>query len=317
MPFPNEHSARLISPGSLKPIRVRRTKGSGKARVKGVIVPKNISVIWFIIRREGKEVPVAQALRFPIKDWTVERARKWVKDNKIKPILFEPAEPKKKSVQKILDIHKRIHEFDKLTDTELEEVGMEREGIISAHDDIVEKMIEKKLSHASVLISKSAITDIEDLEGYELLLEEDELEEPEEDDDSEKESVDFNIDVEFAKVDNEEQMVYGVVLEPKSIDAQDDSVKIAEVRKAAHRYMERVQKLGINHEDFKNIKKRLRIMESYLAPVDFTLGGQNVVKGSWVFATRVLDKKIWEKVKKGEITGFSLGGKGKRTKISM
>ena len=244
MPFPNEHSGRLISPGSLKPIRVKRTKGSGKARVKGVIIPTSISVIWFIIRREGKEVPVAQALRFPIKTWTAERARKWLKDNKIKPILFEPAEPKKKSVQKMLEIHKRIHEFDRLTDLELESVGVEREGVIFAHDDIVKEMEDLKLSHASVLLNKSAIIDIEDLEGYESLLEEDdELEnEDEEEDDTEKETGDVELYTDFAKVDKEEQMVYGVVLEPETFDAQDDRVKIAEVRKAAHTYMEKVQR---------------------------------------------------------------------------
>ena len=157
MPFPNEHSGRLISPGSLNQIRVRRTKGSGKARVKGAIIPKSISVIWFIIRREGKEVPVAQALRFPIKTWTEEQTRKWLKDNKIKPILFEPAEPKKKSVQKLLTIHKRLHEFDKMADLELESIGIEREGVDLAHDDIVKEMVDNKLSHASVLINKSAI----------------------------------------------------------------------------------------------------------------------------------------------------------------
>lgn len=317
MPFPNESSARLISPGSLNQIRVRRTKGSGKARVKGVIIPTSISVIWFIIRRDGQEVPVAQALRFPIKAWTAERARKWLADNKIKPILFEPADPKKKSVQKVLTIHKSLHELDKLNDLELDGIGIVRESVISAHDVIVVEMEDNNLSHASVLINKSGITNIEDLEGYEILLEEDELEDLEEDEDSETESGDVELYTQFAKVDKEEQMVYGVVLEPETFDLQDERVKIAEVRKAAHTYMEKVQKLGVNHEDFKNSKKRFRILESFLAPVAFTLGGQNVTKGSWVFAARVIDKKIWEQVKKGEITGFSLGGKGKRTKLDV
>jgi len=92
LPFPNEHAARLKTPESLTPfVRIRRTEGSGDGTVQGVKVPESISVIWYIIKREGKEVPVPQALRFPTKTWTEDEARKWLKDNEIKPILFEPA----------------------------------------------------------------------------------------------------------------------------------------------------------------------------------------------------------------------------------
>lgn len=92
MPFPNEHSARLISP-NIDHIRVRRTSGSGDGNVQGKDVPTTIDIIWFIIQPEdnGKPFPRAQALRFPIKTWTEAQARKWLKDNEIKFILFEKA----------------------------------------------------------------------------------------------------------------------------------------------------------------------------------------------------------------------------------
>ena len=92
LPFPNEHAARLKTPESLTPfIRVRRTMGSDGGTVQGVVVPESIAVIWYIVSREGKEVPVPQALRFPIQTWTEAEARKWLTDNEVKPILFEPA----------------------------------------------------------------------------------------------------------------------------------------------------------------------------------------------------------------------------------
>jgi len=94
MPYPNEHAARLKSP-DMEHIRVRRTKGSGKGTVQGVKVPTSISVIWYIVKRDDEEVPVPQALRFPIKTWTAPEARKWLKDKGIKYILFEKATGKK------------------------------------------------------------------------------------------------------------------------------------------------------------------------------------------------------------------------------
>lgn len=72
-------------------IRIRRTHGSGDGTVQGAKVPPSIDVIWYIIRSDGGEVPIAQALRFPVEKWTEGEARKWLEDNGIKYILFEPA----------------------------------------------------------------------------------------------------------------------------------------------------------------------------------------------------------------------------------
>ncbi|CAH1059444.1 XkdF-like putative serine protease domain-containing protein [Paenibacillus pseudetheri] len=46
-----------------------------------------------------------------------------------------------------------------------------------------------------------------------------------------------------------------------------------------------------------------------------TLGDQQIVKGSWVAAVKVTDDDTWEAIKKGEITGFSMWGVGKREEI--
>ena len=92
LPFPNEHAARLKSPESLTPFeRVTRTRGSGDGTVQGVTIPKSISVIWYVVKREGKEVPVPQTLRFPTRVWTEAEARAWLKKNKIDFMMFEPA----------------------------------------------------------------------------------------------------------------------------------------------------------------------------------------------------------------------------------
>lgn len=90
MPYPNEHSARLMDPNADHK-RVRRSSGSGDGLVQGVKVPESIDIIWYITEKDGKEIPQAQALRFPVKDWTEKDARDWLKSNKIDYIKFEAA----------------------------------------------------------------------------------------------------------------------------------------------------------------------------------------------------------------------------------
>lgn len=90
MPYENEHSARLIDPPS-EYIRVGRTHGSKDGTVQGVKIPESIDIIWFVVKKDDKEVPIAQALRFPVKDWSETEAKKWLKDKGIKYKSFEPA----------------------------------------------------------------------------------------------------------------------------------------------------------------------------------------------------------------------------------
>ena len=74
--------------------------------------------------------------------------------------------------------------------------------------------------------------------------------------------------------------------------------------------MEEVQALRVMH---KGKKVKVKILESYIAPVDFTVVNKSVKKGTWVITVRVLDKKIWKAVKDGELTGFSMAGYAKTT----
>jgi len=100
MPFPNEHAARLRDPNDMDLDSFRRTAGGRRITAPGteqdfvsVEVPDNIDIIWAKLRgkAEPADPPLAQALRFPTKDWTEAQARKWLADNKIKPQEFEPA----------------------------------------------------------------------------------------------------------------------------------------------------------------------------------------------------------------------------------
>jgi DNA adenine methylase len=109
---------------------------------------------------------------------------------------------------------------------------------------------------------------------------------------------------------DDERYVLGVVLEPEVVDAQGDIYSAEEVRQAAHRFMEEFGGLGLMHRF--RVNDQVKVLESYLAPVDLTLGGATVRKGTWLLAVRILSDELWEQVKDGQLTGFSIGGSARR-----
>lgn len=104
----------------------------------------------------------------------------------------------------------------------------------------------------------------------------------------------------------EERFVFGVVLEPDVVDSQNDTYSAEEVRKAAHRFMEAHAQLGQQHTTI--VTGKLKILESYVAPVEFKVGEEVIKAGTWMLAIRVVDDGLWSMVKAGSFTGFSIGG---------
>lgn len=88
MPFVNFHAARLKDPNLFDSFRT--TKG-GKI-FNRVDIPATIEIIWGHLKGESEGTFIPQALRFDVSEWTVARSRKFLKDNDIKFISFEPAE---------------------------------------------------------------------------------------------------------------------------------------------------------------------------------------------------------------------------------
>ncbi len=109
---------------------------------------------------------------------------------------------------------------------------------------------------------------------------------------------------------NDERYVLGVVLEPEAVDAQGDIYSAEEIRKAAHLFMEEFGGLGLQHQ--LRVNGQVKVLETYLAPTDFTAGEVTIRKGTWLLAVRVLSDELWELVKSGRVTGFSIGGSARR-----
>ena len=109
----------------------------------------------------------------------------------------------------------------------------------------------------------------------------------------------------------EERYVLGIVLEPETVDAQKDIYSAKEIHAAAHGFMEIFARIGLMHRAF--LVGDVKILESYLAPVTFDLDSTRIKKGTWLLAVRIASDDLWQKVKRGTITGFSIGGSAART----
>lgn len=112
------------------------------------------------------------------------------------------------------------------------------------------------------------------------------------------------------KADEERQIVLGIVLEPDEVDTQEDTVGDDEIEGAAHLWLARFQDRGLMHE--KIVNSKIEIYESYIAPVNLTIGGQRVKKGTWLLMYHVTDDALWKDIKSGKLTGFSMGGFARR-----
>lgn len=128
----------------------------------------------------------------------------------------------------------------------------------------------------------------------------------------------FERTAKIAKVDEEKRLVYGVVLEPGTEDAQGHVIEEAEVEKAAHRFAEKYARgratQGEQHEEMLSTDDTT-IVETFLAPIELReLGGEAlqepIAKGSWVIVSKVHSDELWADVKSGTYTGYSIGGHG-------
>lgn len=114
----------------------------------------------------------------------------------------------------------------------------------------------------------------------------------------------------------EKRFVLGVVLEPNDgvdgdfePDTQGDYISAADIEKAAHSWFRNGGVIKIMHEEETH---EVVPAETYIAPVDFKLGEDNIRKGSWLLGAYIDHDEVWELVKSGDMTGWSVGGQGVR-----
>lgn len=133
-------------------------------------------------------------------------------------------------------------------------------------------------------------------------------------------STEFKTYFDIQKVNSEQKIIYGKALVPDKFDSQEDIITKEDIEETAHNFLINLQKayvellngeqetkaseIGFMHKIFKGVGGFGYIVESYIDP-----------EGSWVLATKITDDRVWDMVKNKQITGYSVGGRGKRIPI--
>jgi len=111
------------------------------------------------------------------------------------------------------------------------------------------------------------------------------------------------------KTDTDTHYITGIVYEPLTEDAHGNYMTEAEIRKAAYWFAKNGDKVDLQHS-FEQADG-LSVVETYVSPADMEIEGMPVIKGTWLMTVEVQNDEVWDKVQKGEVTGFSMGGMGK------
>lgn len=103
-------------------------------------------------------------------------------------------------------------------------------------------------------------------------------------------------------------IAYAAVLVPGEPDHDGDVLKAEKIEKVAHEWLGNYGNVDLQHS-LNNIAVPV---ESYITTEnrDVSVKGQTVVlpKGTWVLASRIDDADTWDRVEKGELTGYSIMG---------
>ena len=109
--------------------------------------------------------------------------------------------------------------------------------------------------------------------------------------------------------------VTAIVYEPMTEDTDGNCMTEEEIEKAAHWYMKNAGDADIQHCFEK--AEGVEVVESFIAKSDMEIEGQQIKKGTWIMTMEVSDDTVWDSIEKGEITGFSMGGKGNYSVVDI
>jgi hypothetical protein len=114
------------------------------------------------------------------------------------------------------------------------------------------------------------------------------------------------------KIASEElQIVYGEVYAPNLPDSEHDFMDEEGVREMAHNFMRslRLKKIDVQHDN--QCLDDTCVVESFIARA----GDPDFIPGSWVVGVHVACPETWQKIKCGEINGFSMESMVKRNPV--
>jgi hypothetical protein len=112
--------------------------------------------------------------------------------------------------------------------------------------------------------------------------------------------------VHFAKIDDEQHMVYGIVYSADEVDTDGHTATAAEIKKASENYMKSGRTTAVDKQHNYKTNEGF-VAENWITKKGDTLFPADPV-GSWAVGIRVEKEETWQEVKSGNITGISLAG---------
>lgn len=113
---------------------------------------------------------------------------------------------------------------------------------------------------------------------------------------------------EIVRKDEDRRIVTAPVLVPDKPDRHGDVVSKDNIQEVAYTFLPDYANIDVMHT-LQNVGVPV---ESYLAPQDLEFEGKEVPEGSWMLSVKVTNPEVWQAVKKGILTGFSIYGFGHR-----
>lgn len=120
---------------------------------------------------------------------------------------------------------------------------------------------------------------------------------------------------EFTKNNDELMRAYGIVYSPGITDLQGDTADAPTIRKAADAFMQKGISQRVDIEHSFTPTDAAYVAESWLIRKGDPLFPEEP-DGAWAVGVQVTDSTLWNQLKKGEITGFSMAGTAKAVQKS-
>mgnify|MGYP003560811473 CR=1 FL=1 len=95
-----------------------------------------------------------------------------------------------------------------------------------------------------------------------------------------------------------------IVRVPNEPDLHGDTTSAEEIQKGRHNFNKFCRQPNLFHISKTNM---FEFAESYIAPVDMTIGEEVIKAGTWLANVQFNDDDLWQAVKDGEVSGLSIG----------
>jgi hypothetical protein len=109
------------------------------------------------------------------------------------------------------------------------------------------------------------------------------------------------------RLETEKREFIAPVLVPDEVDYHSHSYSEEEVHKACRNYQSTCGKANLQH-DFDLAKDSAEFVEHYIAPTEMHFADADITvkKGTWLATMKIKNDSLWQDVKDGKFTGFSI-----------